>query len=342
MDNDDDAEFSLKDWDLRARIGGRNTGSRRFSASHVRTLREEARSFRLNFVVSSTASSPGYTLRDEIDPSTYSFTNALKALQAKQGFVNVGDSMSPEGFELNSKWCDAERYICNPLSGEVPMECLSAKTLGQRSFRSMTNRFTMSAPLVYPSNCTRPIQSKPPPPASLTAMSNSTARLPLQEKKTVGRTRDVGTQSTPSCNIKSSSPSPTSTPSIGERSRNVKRSVSEAGDTPNSDSKGEGRGGGVDVVRTIQAIISDKEGVEGKGEIVGGEEENDPTGKTQVYSCLSWMMVMRRSNNDNTNNNSKKKKKIMKMKMKKKKRQREKDNPRRKHRIFFLPSEKGC
>ena len=73
----------------------------------MRSFREETRSFRSNIAISSTASSPGYPLKgtflfnpiqgsscfdvfisfspqilpfvaDEIDPSTYSFTTALK------------------------------------------------------------------------------------------------------------------------------------------------------------------------------------------------------------------------------------------------------------------------
>ena len=38
------------------------------------------------------------------------------------------------------------------------MECLSAKTLSGRSFRNLTNRITMSAPLAY---SPRQIQAKP-------------------------------------------------------------------------------------------------------------------------------------------------------------------------------------
>lgn len=60
-------------------------------------------------------------------------------------------SLSPDGFVLNSKWNDAEKYISNPLSGEVPFECLSAKILSGRSFRNLTSRITLSAPLIYPS-----------------------------------------------------------------------------------------------------------------------------------------------------------------------------------------------
>lgn len=147
----DITESNQREWSLRARMISReNTRSRRFSASYIASLREDSRSFRSNFTISSTASSPGYNLKEEIDPSTYSFTSALRALQARS--VNTWECLSPEGFALNSKWNDAEKYICNPLSGEVPMECLSAKTLSGRSFRNLTNRFTMSAPLIYPTH----------------------------------------------------------------------------------------------------------------------------------------------------------------------------------------------
>lgn len=70
----------------------------------------------------------------------------IAALQAKTMFNNR-EWLAQEGFALNSKWNEAEKYICNPLSGEVPMECLSSKTLSARSFRNLT---TMSAPLHCP------------------------------------------------------------------------------------------------------------------------------------------------------------------------------------------------
>ncbi|XP_038706482.1 uncharacterized protein LOC120002010 isoform X3 [Tripterygium wilfordii] len=173
-------EFNLGQWALKAQVARGNTNSRRFSTSYIERQREEARSFRSNRTISSTASSPGYTLREEIDPSTYSFTTALQgdlstqkyelivlsslsvyvinvcvfgglctsALQARYGY-NSWDCLSPDGFALNSKWNEAEKYICNPHSGEVPLECLSAKTLSARSFRNYTSRTFMSAPLVY-------------------------------------------------------------------------------------------------------------------------------------------------------------------------------------------------
>lgn len=55
------------------------------------------------------------------------------------------DWLKPEGVELHSKWNEAEKYICNPLSGEVPMECLSSKTLSSRSFSNLP---TMSTPVM--------------------------------------------------------------------------------------------------------------------------------------------------------------------------------------------------
>ncbi|CAN1241173.1 hypothetical protein LINPERPRIM_LOCUS4847 [Linum perenne] len=138
----------ITDLTVRPQLSSENTKSRRFSGSYITSFREDAtKSFTIS---TSTVSSPGYHLREEIDPSTYSFTTALKALQTRSGLCKSWECLSPEGFALNSKWNEAEKYICNPLSGEVPMECLSAKTLSGRSF--YTNSVTMSAPLVYSSS----------------------------------------------------------------------------------------------------------------------------------------------------------------------------------------------
>ncbi|KAJ7971199.1 putative LuxR family transcriptional regulator [Quillaja saponaria] len=214
----DESEFILREWSLKPRMARDNMNSRRFSASCIRSFREDTRSFRSSMTLSSTASSPGYPLRDEIDPSTYSFTTALKALQARGGYCSW-ECLSPDGFALNSKWNDAEKYICNPHSGEVPMECLSAKTLGGKSFRNLTNRSTMSDPLFYSS---RQIQTK-----QLTSAQEDVAvQLPILEKKMEGLTRDVGTQSTPPY-LSSSSPSP-STAQIKERL------IKRHGGSPNS------------------------------------------------------------------------------------------------------------
>ncbi|XWS75437.1 hypothetical protein CRYUN_Cryun01aG0088200 [Craigia yunnanensis] len=222
----DEPEFNLKEWGLKARISRENTTSRRYSASYIRSFREDARSFRSNITISSTASSPGYSLKDEIDPSTYSFTTALKALQARTVYSSW-ECSSPDGFALNSKWNEAEKYICNPLSGEVPMECLSAKTLNGRLFRNLTNRITMSAPLVYSHSCH--IQTKPS-----RTVSEDITQFPIQEKKAESMTRDVGTQSTPP-DLSSGSLSPSSTPSILERA--LKRCGTQNGDSPNSNTK---------------------------------------------------------------------------------------------------------
>ncbi|MCD9644927.1 hypothetical protein HAX54_033458 [Datura stramonium] len=190
----DEAEFNLREWAL-YKLSRENTNSRRYSASYIRSFREEAKSFRSNNVtISSTASSPGYTLREEIDPSKYSFTTALK------GKNNIQLNMSPDGLALNSKWNEAEKYICNPLSGEVPLECLSTKILSGRSFRQPGSRIAISGPLIYPSQ--------------------------IQKKKDVSITRDVGTQSI-SAYVSSDSPSPAPTPSIEEMSMKL----SEAADS---------------------------------------------------------------------------------------------------------------
>ncbi|XP_028084755.1 uncharacterized protein LOC114285869 isoform X1 [Camellia sinensis] len=231
-DEPPDDEFNLKEWALKSKMVSRvNTNSRRFSASNIirSSFREDTRSFRSNITISSTASSPGYTLGDAIDPSTYSFTTALKALQARSAYS--WECLSPDGhgFALNSKWNEAEKYICNPLSGEVPMECLSAKTLSGRSFRSLAGRVTMSAPLIYPSH-SRAIHTK----SSLGSHENEVTHFPIPEKKVSGMgttTRDVGTQSTPPDS--SSSPSPARTPPIEERS--IKRGQAEVEDSPPSD-----------------------------------------------------------------------------------------------------------
>ncbi|RID73484.1 hypothetical protein BRARA_B00636 [Brassica rapa] len=230
----EEPEFmNLREWDRRARFIRENPTSRRFSASYVGSFREDYHksSSRINVNnISSTASSPGYSLKEEIDPSTYSFTNALKSLQAKSMF-NKRDWLTQEGFALNSKWNEAEKYICNPLSGEVPMECLSSKTLRARSFRNLT---TMSAPLhcPIPNPLTKIGQNK-------TNNNNNNPNVRVihedlyaldpvlvREEKVVGLKRDVGIKST-WVDSSSGSPSPAETPPIMERS--LKRYV-EAND----------------------------------------------------------------------------------------------------------------
>ncbi|XP_050133960.1 uncharacterized protein LOC126610030 [Malus sylvestris] len=261
----DEPEFSLREWAVKARISRENLNSRRFSASYIPSFREDTRSFRSNITISSTASSPGYNSRDEIDPATYSFTTALKALQARSAY-HSWEALSPEGFVLNSKWNEAEKYICNPLSGQVPMECLSAKTLSGRSFRNATNRITMSAPLVYSSH-TRPIHTTNIAKPSFNPTKEDLApQFPVPAKKTEGMTRDVGTQSTPHDLSSSSSPSSTSTPPIVERSLNRFR--------------------GGDSSRTSAKLKSDDE-VEVKDTKETESEKEEQ--KCRQGGCLSWM-----------------------------------------------------
>ncbi|CAH8386721.1 unnamed protein product [Eruca vesicaria subsp. sativa] len=231
----EEPEFmNLREWDRKARLIRENPNSRRFSASYVGSFRKDYHKSSSRTTVnniSSTASSPGYTLKEEIDPSTYSFTNALKALQAKAMF-NKREWLTQEGFALNSKWNEAEKYICNPLSGEVPMECLSSKTLRTRSFRNLT---TMSAPLHYhnPNPSMNNIgQNKPSNNPNVRVIHEDLYApdpvLVRGEEKVVGLKRDVGIQST-SVDLSSGSPSPAETPPIMERS--LKRYV-EANDSP--------------------------------------------------------------------------------------------------------------
>ncbi|KAG5227145.1 mental retardation GTPase activating protein [Salix suchowensis] len=265
----DEPEFNLREWAFRAQLSGENTTisrSRRFSGSNIRSFGEDARSFRSNITISSTASSPGYSLRDEIDPSTYSFTAALRALQARSGYYNIWECSSPDGFALNSKWNEAEKYIRNPLSGEVPMECLSAKTLSGRSFRNLTNRITMSAPLVYSNHRSRQIQTKTT--TSTATNDDIVNHFPIKEDKMEGKlsTRDVGTQSTPPDVSSSSSPCPAApTPPI----REGKRCEVEDEDSPNCNSKMEAR---------VQVEVKE---TRGKEESTKNESRNGE----QMWSC---------------------------------------------------------
>ncbi|KAL1569795.1 hypothetical protein AAHA92_01230 [Salvia divinorum] len=168
------ADFSPKEWCVKPQISHRHMNTRRFSASNWKSFREDERSTR---TISSTVSSPGYTGRDKIDPSTYSFTAAIKGLQRRGVWSCEYVSIQPERerLTLHSKWSDAEKYISNPLSGQVPVECLSAKALGVRSFSTLTNRIAISAPLHFQTH---------------------NHHIKIQEKKrSVVVTRDVGTQS---------------------------------------------------------------------------------------------------------------------------------------------------
>uniref|UniRef100_A0A6N2LFK9 Uncharacterized protein n=1 Tax=Salix viminalis TaxID=40686 RepID=A0A6N2LFK9_SALVM len=278
----DETEFNLREWAFKAQNSRENTRSRRFSGSNIRSFREDARSFRSNTTISSTASSPGYSLREEIDPSTYSFTTALKALQARSGYSNNRECLSPDGFALNSKWDEAEKYICNPLSGEVPMECLSAKTLSGRSFRSLTNRITMSAPLVF-SNHSRQIHTRTTAIATHDDIAN---HFPIKENTLEGL---VSTKTPPELSSSSFSPSPASTPSITER----KRCEIQGGDSPNCNSK-------LKVEEQVQVKGTRGEEEATKREI--NKEEMQNKNDEQMWrcsiskqgGCLSWMRKRQR------------------------------------------------
>nr|XP_009770690.1 PREDICTED: uncharacterized protein LOC104221344 isoform X1 [Nicotiana sylvestris] len=314
----DEAEFNLREWALKAKLSREKTNSRRYSASYIGSFRENAKSFRSNVIISSTASSPGYTLREEIDPSKYSFTTALKALQAKT--LYSWEYMSPDGLALNSKWNEAEKYICNPLSGEVPLECLSTKTLTERSFRQSNSRITVSGPLIYPSHIqsTGQFQTKyPAKPSFPTHDVENQIPSKVLEKKDVSITRDMGTQSIAAYNyVSSNSPSPVPTPSIEEMS--IK--LSEAADSsPMSMTTPSIKEGSIKLSEaddhspmTIPQLKSEEEmyvQVEGK-ETAGSREQDTKSNEEQLLQgqrkkvkqmdsrqfggCLSWMSLWMR------------------------------------------------
>ncbi|KAK4368005.1 hypothetical protein RND71_011797 [Anisodus tanguticus] len=291
-----DGDFNLREWSLKAKISRENTNSRRFSASYIRSFREDANSFRSNISISSTASSPGYTLREEIDPSTYSFTTALTGIAGKKTYS--WEYMSPDGLALNSKWNEAEKYICNPLSGEVPLECLSAKTLSGRSFRQLTSKITMSAPLIYPSQYqTRQFQPKSPIKVEPHLSTHELEiQIPSKEKGRI--TRDVGTQSsTPANYLSSKSPSPACTPSIEERS--TKRCVADADDSPMSTTTPE--------LKSEEQVVEVKE-TRRKEDTKRNEEQMEDRNNYKVkqqsstnssrcrQGCLSWRSLCMRQN----------------------------------------------
>ncbi|MCD7446136.1 hypothetical protein HAX54_041521 [Datura stramonium] len=301
----DEAEFNLREWALKAKLSRENTNSRRYSASYIRSFREEAKSFRSNNVtISSTASSPGYTLREEIDPSKYSFTTALKALQAKT--IYSWEYMSPDGLALNSKWNEAEKYICNPLSGEVPLECLSTKILSGRSFRQPGSRIAISGPLIYPSQIqsTSLFQTKYPPKPSLPTHEVE-IQIPSKEKKDVSITRDVGTQSI-SAYVSSDSPSPAPTPSIEEMSMKL----SEAADSSSPMTTPSIKEMSSKHSATHSPVTTPKLNSEQEVEVKETGEKEDKKRKKvkqrcrQLGGCLSWKSLwMRRTRHKSRNNN---------------------------------------
>ncbi|XP_004233503.2 uncharacterized protein [Solanum lycopersicum] len=313
----DEPEFNLREWALKAKLNREKTNSRRYSASYIRSFREETKSFRSNVTISSTASSPGYTLREEIDPSKYSFTTALKALQAKT--IYSWEYMSPDGLALNSKWNEAEKYICNPLSGEVPLECLSTKILNGRSFRQTASRITISGPLIYPSHIqsstsqvhTKHHVKKP----SFPTHEVVEIKIPTKEKKEVSIRRDVGTQSI-SAYVSSNSPSPAPTPSIEEMSMKL----SEAADSSPSIKE---------ISSDHSPVTSPKSKSEQEVEVKEKEEEEDTRRNEEMQEegerkkvkfgggCLSWKSLWLR-----------------------RKRQREKHKPRNNN--IFLCHINGC
>ncbi|XP_031500849.1 uncharacterized protein LOC116264654 isoform X2 [Nymphaea colorata] len=211
------------------RGSGRST-SVNISAEILKSIRE-SRSFRhatIPDAVSSPASA-GCISKNQIAPSTYCFTEALKAIQ--QTRCGSGrESMVPIRFlerkVLNSKWDEAEKYISNPLSGEVPIQCLSscvtAETWPERAHdrpRSSVRSISKSAPLPTPTSYQR---VEPHPVPTISEIKKVTFSEVGQLKRRNGSwMRDVGTQITP-LDCSSSSPSITSAPLEDERSESFR------------------------------------------------------------------------------------------------------------------------
>ncbi|KAH6755949.1 mental retardation GTPase activating protein [Perilla frutescens var. hirtella] len=87
-------QSNLKEWGLKAPISRENSKLRRFSSSNFKSFREDHSC--TTTISTSTLSSPGYTIKEEIDPSTYSFTAALKEKEKKCTTRDVGiQSMPP-------------------------------------------------------------------------------------------------------------------------------------------------------------------------------------------------------------------------------------------------------
>ncbi|KAE8718724.1 Detected protein of unknown function [Hibiscus syriacus] len=261
-------ELSLREWGLRARIRHEYTVSRRYSGSFIRNTS----SFPSKFTISSDTSSPACSFKDGIDPSTYSFTTALKALQARSLYNSL--ECSPEGFALNSKWNEAEKYICNPVSGEFPMECLSAKTLSGRSFRKLANKINLSGPLVYPSTTLEEEEDIAgfPIPGSSVLVDHV-----IPETRGESLIRDAATQSTPTS---------VSTPSILETPLN--RPGTETGDSPISNTKSK-PDEQVEVKETKEK--KEEASMEHEDEQIRTREK----GEEMKWNCLSWVRKRQRN-----------------------------------------------
>ncbi|KAF3788962.1 hypothetical protein EJ110_NYTH19891 [Nymphaea thermarum] len=130
---------------------------------------------------------------------------------------------------LNSKWDEAEKYISNPLSGEVPIQCLSscvtAETLTERAHdrpRSSVRSISKSAPLPTPTSYER---VEPHPVLTISEIKRVTfsgnAEVGQLKRRNGSWMRDVGTQITP-LDCSSSSPSITSAPLEDERSESFR------------------------------------------------------------------------------------------------------------------------
>lgn len=121
-------------------------------------------------------------------------------------------------------------------------------------------------------------------------------QIPIQEKKVVGATRDVGVQST-LADLKSGSPSPASTPSIGERM--TKRCSAENSESPHSNSKTKSE---EEVTKAgPKEETGDEEEEEGgsstRDSQEGDKEDERRSCRCRQVGCLPWMSKRKQREN---------------------------------------------
>jgi hypothetical protein len=100
----DESDFNVREWTMKARISrenNNNINSRRYSASYMRSFREDTRSHRSNITISSTASSPGYPFK-----GTFLFP-----LQFKTIYIYFLNFIPPESSATG--WCAVYVSVLN-------------------------------------------------------------------------------------------------------------------------------------------------------------------------------------------------------------------------------------
>ncbi|KAH6784615.1 mental retardation GTPase activating protein [Perilla frutescens var. hirtella] len=135
-------QSNLKEWGLKAPISRENSKLRRFSSSNFKSFREDHSS--TTTISTSTLSSPGYTIKEEIDPSTYSFTAALKEKEKKCTTRDVGIQSTPPPPDLSSS--SSSPIPTTPSIGERRRKLLSVGESEDSSSSLSTGKQKPEAP----------------------------------------------------------------------------------------------------------------------------------------------------------------------------------------------------